>query len=124
MDHYRRQAEAAAKVAEMISRPVAERIDQIECDVNFDPWDLFPLYGTYSGDFDECAIDVLEELRSGKKVRRDLGAEMFRELLCHAELCDYGTSPRVCFPTQEFKALLPDFIEKWKAFSAAHWADT
>lgn len=123
MDHYKRQEEAAARVSEMVLRPVAKRMDQIQRDVDFDPWDLFPLYGTYSSDFDECAIDVLEELQSGKKVRADLGAEMFREILCHAELCDYGTSPRGCFATQDFKAVLPAFIEKWKEFSAVIWDD-
>jgi hypothetical protein len=51
-----------------------------------------------------------------------LAHEMFREMLCTAELCDYGTSPRVCFANEPFKALLPQLIEKWEAYSAAQWA--
>lgn len=121
MDHWKRQDRAAEKVAELIKLPVADELDQTECERNFDPWEIFPVYGTYSSDFDECAIAVLEELRDGKKVRDDLGAEMFREMLCRMELCDYGSSPRVCFPTTGFKEVLPAFIDKWKEFSAMVW---
>lgn len=122
MDHWQRQKEAAAKVAEMMKRPL---LDELYSDSDFsspfDPWELTPIYGTYSSDFDDCAIDVLEEIRDKRKVRDDLGAEMFREMLCRMELCDYGTSPRVCFSTPDFAEILPAFIEKWKAFSAQHW---
>lgn len=87
----------------------------------FDPWDIFPVYGSYSSDFDECALDVLRELRDRAKVRDDLGAEMFREMLCKQELCNYGTSPRVCFPSERFRHLLPEFIEKWQAYAELQW---
>lgn len=68
-----------------------------------------------------CAIEVLTEIRDREKKRHDLGAEMIREMLCTSGLCDYGTSPRVCFPDRGFEALLPSLIEKWTAFSEAHW---
>ena len=89
----------------------------------FYPWHVFGMYGTYSYEFDDMAIDVLEELREGVKRRTDLGAEMFREILCRADLCEYGTSPRVCFPTREFSAALPDLIDRWQAFSKLQWGD-
>ena len=107
----------------LLKLPVAEHKYDLGSDGTFDPWSLFPLYGSYSSDFDECAIEVLEELRERFSRRDDLGAEMFREMLCVMGLCDYGTSPRVCWPTPEFSALLPAFIEKWKAYSKLHWSD-
>lgn len=123
MDYYLiKQKQAAEKVAALLKLPV-DVDNMLSVGEYFDPWDLFLLYGTYSSDFDECAIEVLEELRAGRKVRDDLGAEMFREMLCNLELCDYGTSPRHCWPTGDFKPLLPEFIDKWKAFSATIWKE-
>lgn len=115
--------EAAAKVAELLKRPLPESAPDIWDSSYFDPWDIFPLYGSYSEDFDELAIEVLEELRDHKKERRDLAAEIFRELLCNMNLCDYGSSPRVCYATSDFEALLPSFIEKWRAYANLRWGE-
>ena len=88
----------------------------------FDPWALFPaLYGSYSSAFDNMAIDVLKDIRDRTFDRTDLAAEMFREMLCKAGFCDYGTSPRVCFATQEFKEFLPRLIERWEEYSRIQW---
>jgi hypothetical protein len=95
-------------------------------DTEFDPWRLFPaLYGAYSSDFDDLAIAVLSDLRDGYRhgQRRDLAAEMFREMLCTAELCDYGTSPRACFPVREFSERLPALIDKWTEYRKITWGD-
>lgn len=120
---HRVEREAAEKLEEILVRPSGD--EGIPQDVNdFDPWALLPsLYGSYSSSFDECAIDVLREIDTGKKVRDDLGAEMFREMLCTAHLCSYGTSPRVCFPTSEFKTLLPRLIARWEAHALAKWGE-
>ena len=116
----RAEREAAEKVAALLDLPIDEFA--MGGEGTFDPWELFPcLYGSYSSDFDECAIAVLTELIDGNKQREDLGAEMFREMLCTAALCDYGSSPRVCFPTEDFRPLLPRLIEKWREFSALQW---
>jgi hypothetical protein len=117
------QREAGEKLDALMAMPLPSSIYESDAE-SFDPWSLFPLYGSYSGEFDECALDVLRELRDGQKERRDLAAEMFREMLCNLELCDYGTSPRVCFPTPEFRERLPRFIEMWEAYSAAQWSET
>ncbi len=88
-------------------------------DDEFDPWALFPaVYGSYSSDFDDMAIEVLEGIAAMPRCwdRDDLGAQMFREMLCKSDLCDYGTSPRVCFPTPEFEAVLGDLVSRWKTF--------
>lgn len=115
------EREAVEKVTALLAKPISEYdTPSIE---DFDPWELFPLYGSYSSDFDELALDVLRELRDGQKKRDDLAAEIFREMLCNLHLCDYGTSPRVCFPTTGFKTLLPQLIEKWEAYSEHAWRE-
>lgn len=89
----------------------------------FNPWSLFPaVYGSYSSEFDACAIDVLREIDSGQKVRGDLGAEMFREMLCTGGFCDYGTSPRYCFWVLD-RALLPALIDRWVEWSRELYRD-
>jgi hypothetical protein len=92
-----------------------------EDDGPFDPWDLFPIYGSYSEEFDLCAIDVLTELNDGCRVRTDLGAYMFREILCVMGLCEYWSSPRTCFPVEAFSSILPKLIEMWKEYSRIQW---
>lgn len=89
----------------------------------FDPWSLFPVYGSYCAGFDQCAIDVLTEIATGEKRRHDLGAEMFREMICVLEWCEYGTSPRYCFPEPWFKEMLPALIEKWISYYRASWGE-
>jgi hypothetical protein len=117
-----KQRKAADQVMFLLNKPLAESSDVQSTD-DFDPWDLFPsLYGTYDSAFEECAIAVLEEIVSKTKVRDDLASEMFREMLCTSDLCDYGSSPRVCFSTVDFEKVLPAFIEKWKAYSLIHSA--
>lgn len=114
--------EAAERLREELEKPLADPNDPQDSDMEFDPWSLFPaLYGNYSGEFDHCAIQVLEDLRDSTHNRKDLASQMFREMLCTSRLCDYGTSPRVCFPTTEFEKLLPELIEKWKAYYLGHW---
>ena len=110
MTPYEEQAIAALK--EEINKP----------DDEFDPWELFPsLYGVYSSEFDDCALAVLNELITRRVYRCDLGAEMFKELLCTAGLCNYGTSPRGCFPIEEFKPFLRPLIERWETYYTRQW---
>jgi hypothetical protein len=122
--HREDQKKAAANVAALLARPDASADDLSVGDVGdkFVPWDLFPcLYGSYSSAFDDMALAVLENIRDGKCKAEDLASEMFREILCTADLCEYGTSPRVCFPTEEFKALLPQLIARWERYAKAQW---
>jgi hypothetical protein len=92
--------------------------------LSFDPWYIFEgvFYGVYSSDFDDTAIDVLNEVWWNESVRQDTAAYMFREALCCLGLCKYGSSPRACFPTPEFKAQLPKLIEKWEMYRATKWS--
>jgi hypothetical protein len=123
-----KQREAADKVRVELAKPVSAHEHDIG-DEYFDPWELFPsLYGSYSRDFDDMALLVLRNLNLAYERRWDdqdhsegLAHEMFREMLCTADLCDYGTSPRVCFATEEFGSVLPDLIAKWEAYALVHW---
>lgn len=87
----------------------------------FDPWRLIPgMYGGYDVLFDKCAIAVLRDVRDQTRNRKDLAADMFREALCIAEFCDYGTSPRVCFWSLNPK-LLHRLIVRWTNWAEAKW---
>ena len=121
MHFQRAQREAGEKLRQLMAFPDPSNEHEIGNAEFFDPWDFFPLYGSYSSDFDQLAIDVLDELIEGKKVRDDLAAEMFREILCNLELCDYGTSPRVCFPTSQFASMIVELRDRWMKFSALSW---
>ncbi len=126
-----REQAAADKVRSELAKPLPQDEDELGAEGTFDPWALFPsLYGTYSQAFDDMALLVLRNLQLAAEGRWDeqnraeeLAHEMFREMLCNSELCDYGSSPRVCFATEPFKSVLPDLIAKWEAFSHIHWAE-
>ncbi len=122
MNHYKQAEEKAGDdLRALLALPMPDPEAIGECG-RFDPWEIFPaLYGTYGGDFDKCAIEVLREIRDKEKRRDDLGAEMFREMLCIANLCEYGASPRVCFATLELSECIDELIKKWVAFSLLHW---
>lgn len=114
--------EAANKVRAALAMPLPA-IENDCADVEyFDPWEIFPcFYGSYSGEFDQMAITTLRNIRDGIFDGTDLARQMFREYLCRVNLCTYGTSPRGCFPTEDFRPLLQDLIDKWHAYSKVRW---
>lgn len=122
---FQSDVDAAEKVRKALDLPLAQDVDNLGCVEYFDPWDIFPaFYGSYSGAFDELALDVLKCIRDRRNwTDQSLAHEMFREYLCRVSLCEYGTSPRCCFPTLEFKPLLPQLIEKWFAFARLQWGE-
>ena len=120
--------DAAAKVAAELVKPLPDDKHEIGGDDTFDPWALFPcFYGSYSSEFDETALEVLHNLQCARdgywesQTLETLPHHMFREVLCRANLCDYGASPRVCFATPNFGQMLDELSEKWAAFSAIQW---
>lgn len=124
-----RQADAVARVQAELAKPLPQDDQDVGDDV-FDPWEIFPcLYGSYSMAFDDMALLVLGNIRLAAQERWDeqnwseetLAHEMFREILCNADLCDYGASPRTCFATLAFREVLPELIDKWVAWSRVHW---
>jgi len=120
-----RTLEVEAKLKAALSKPLeaSPRPDgAIYGEDEFDPWfDVVTgVYGSYDSDFDACAIEVLIEIRNREKQRHDLGAEMFREMLCFQDLCCYGTSPRYCYWDVE-RSLLDDLITKWLEWYKHTW---
>lgn len=103
-----------------LAKPICgEDISSVD---DFDPWELFPaVYGCYSSAFDDMALEVLASLIDKTFPVETLAHEMFREMLCTAGLCDYGSSPRVCFPTAEFSEVLPSLRYKWAQYADAKW---
>ena len=117
-----REREAAAFLETLLAKPPIPEDEAYSDGECFDPWDLFPaLYGSYSKAFDDMAVEVLSDIRDGTFKRTDLASEMFRGMLCTRGLCDYGTSPRVCFAATTFKPKLPLLIERWREYSAIQW---
>lgn len=116
------EEQAAAQVQALLALPTIPADGMYSDGECFDPWDIFPaVYGSYSSEFDTLALDVLSDIHAGAHTRDDLASEIFREMLCTAELCTYGTSPRVCFPTPAFAPLLPALIERWRQYAAVMW---
>ena len=124
------EREAGEELESLLSKPIAPTSDLIgvideitDKSKYFDPWDIFPIYGSYSSAFDCMALGVLENLASSSFEEEELAHEIFREMLCNKNLCDYGTSPRLCFPTPELRELLPKLIRMWKEYYELIWGE-
>lgn len=116
-----RQRLAAERLRAALALRMPTTEHELGCEGFFDPWEILPVYGGYDADFDRLAFDVLTDIIDGKVRRNDLPARMFREMLCVADLCEYGSSPRVCFPTVAAKGLFPDWLSKWRTVSSVMW---
>ena len=118
-----KERESCAKLAALLVLPSVPAGDEMYSDGEcFDPWDMFPaVYGSYSSDFDDMAIETLTDIRDMTHKRADLASEMFREMLCTLELCHYGTSPRACFASSGFEAILPRLIDRWQEYKQLRW---
>lgn len=137
LDAQSQEEKAVNRVKAIMARPIASEVDYESgawgsifrdgTPIYFNPWDIFPaVYGTYSSDFDDCALDVLQGLLSRGVAptpapQHGLASEMFKEMLCVACLANYGTSPRVCFPTLMFKQILPELIKLWTEHRQRMW---
>lgn len=117
----KKEREATEELTALLKLPVEEQVHS----QSFDPWRPFEkaLYGSYSSEFDNMALAVLDDLLHGTYNARDYGLaqEMFREILCTKGLCEYGTSPRSCWALPTFKELLPEYIAKWKEYYKLQW---
>ena len=105
----------------------------------WDPWDALGVRcGGYSSAIDDDALAVLKAIRDGAASRHSGGeftnyttdiaaktgmsathVELWQYLFCSADWCDYGTSPRGCFPNYDidFDAL----IAAWEAYYERRW---
>lgn len=111
------------ELQDLLKLPVEEQVHS----ESFDPWrPFYLLYGSYSSAFDDMAIttlrDILNRTYSANK-EYELASEMFREMLCNKDWCDYGTSPRTCWANEDFEKLLPEYIEKWEQYYEKYWGE-
>lgn len=124
-----RRVKTIDRLKEELAKPFPKEEWEKGTEDVFDPWNVFPcFYGSYSSEFDDMAILVLENIRDGKwgaDHGEGLAHEMFREVLCTSDLCDYGTSPRGCFPNwgSGFAELMPTLIEKWRDYRRLEWGE-
>ena len=94
-----------------LAKRLPEYKDDWDGDEVFDPWALFPaIYGSYSSEFYDAAILVLDNICNQKYVSESLPHEILREMLCVSGVCTYGSSPRVCFPEN---AKFNQILRKW-----------
>lgn len=107
----------------------------------WDPWEVIAIpAGGYSSSVDLDAIYVLRAIRDGvasgksggdyKNYVTDISkrtgmseshVELWQYIFCSANWCDYGTSPRGCFPADglQFDAL----ITAWEAYYLRRWKE-
>lgn len=100
----------------------------------YNPWNAMGVHcGGYGGDVDWDIIRVLriiggprESSRYNLDIAKETGlapnhVELIQYLLCSADWCDYGTSPRGCFPNygNDFAAL----IAAWEGYYVHHWGE-
>jgi hypothetical protein len=124
------QRKAAERLGVILDRPLFDDPQMGDAD-DFDPWDIFnnTVYGSYSSHFDKLAIACLEGVRDRLSAREtaakhdmpELAVEMLYEMLCCADLCEYGSSPRIPWVTAHAKPMWQPLIDKWKAYSSLQW---
>lgn len=120
---------AIERVKTSLTKPdISSKSDAGIVDEYFEPWEaLFPhIYGGYSADFGIIAIESLEEVMNCSHLPHvdSLPHKMFKEMLCVQELCEYGTSPRTCFPETEFKEVIVEIIQRFKHYEEIYWRDS
>lgn len=114
-------------------KPVSEIIKpnaEDEIGEYWDPWDALGLSCcSYNSELDRAAIEVLRLLAGDDFVYctdiaertglSPLMVEMLQGIFCSANWCEYGTSPRGCWPIDRegFSAL----VTAWEAYYQRHW---
>ena len=97
----------------------------------FDMWESFKIRcGGYNSATDWNMINVMECVLDGNfnsdialKLSIDTEhVELIQYILCSCDLCEYGTSPRGCFPKnrESFKS----FIDKCKTATVKKWSES
>lgn len=94
------------------------------------PWDTLTPLGSYNSEIDDQGIAILKLIVSEpgifcNDIAKRVGlhpshVELWQYLFCGADICDYGTSPRGCFPNGD-KAKA--FLENWKVYRQKSWED-
>jgi len=118
--------------------PFAPNSDDMEGPF-WDPWIAMGVQcGGYSAGVDLDAIEVLRAIRDGVAAGRSGGeygnfvtdiaertglsrthVELYQYMFCSVNWCDYGTSPRGCFPEYGFD--FDGLIEAWCKYYVRRW---
>lgn len=116
-------------------KPVAEIIRPNAEDGDGDYWDPWETLGlsccNYSSEIDQQAIDVLRMIglpdftyctdiaeRTGMTPAH---VELFQSIFSSAGWCEYGTSPRGCWPID--RDGFPALIAAWEAYFERQWGE-
>lgn len=94
--------------------------EAFEATGGYDPWERLGIgCATYNSTVDEQALAVLKGIRDGlfnTDIAKHTGmsrehVELFQYIFCSADWCEYGTSPRGCFPMDydEFGKIVENF---------------
>lgn len=113
--------------------------DSQDCPACWNPWDAMGIaLGGYNSEVDDNALAVLRAIRDGVKRGREGGkygnfvteivkvtglnethVELWQYIFCSAGWCDYGTSPRGCFPDHGID--FDELIVKWERYYQFRW---
>jgi hypothetical protein len=115
----------------MKDKTAAEIVAPNQEDENSEYWDPWEALGlgccSYSGDADDNALAVLRGIRDGlysTDIAKRTGltsshVELLQGIFCSADWCEYGTSPRGCWPVD--REGFPALIAAWEAYYQRHW---
>ena len=96
--------------------------------VYWNPWDaLGQSCLSYNSEIDAEAISVLRGIAAGKychNIATETGlspshVELFQSIFAGAGWCEYGTSPRGCWPID--REGFPALIEAWESYFQRQW---
>lgn len=103
-------------------------------DENGDYWDPWEALGldcmSYNSEIDTAAINVLKGIASEKRYTTDIASkykidpllvEFLQSIFSGSNWCEYGTSPRGCWPIDRDGFHL--IIEAWEAYYERHWGE-
>lgn len=117
----------------MIDKKVAEIIAPNEEDGRGEFWDPWTALGiscaSYNSEIDAEAIKVLRGIAALKYctvIATESGmspshVELLQSIFCSAGWCDYGTSPRGCWPID--REGFPALIAAWEVYYQRQWKD-
>lgn len=117
----------------MSSKSIAEILEPNEEDENgpyWDPWSALGIYcATYNSRIDADALAVLVGIHKGlfneeiaaAHVLPEQYVELLQSIFSSAGWCDYGTSPRGCFPSDPVS--FPKIIDTWREYYRRTWGE-
>ena len=122
MLHANEQTRQTAIIEQLAKRDTNPNSDEMDLDA-FDPWEGLGLpLGPYNGAVEHDVLVVLEGILAGKfmtDIASETGlteghVELIQYMLCDADVCDYGTSPRGCWVIHGMKEEVSKLAQRWR----------